>query len=187
VTAVNVSAAARERAAAAFQRPDKSSSITCSLKEEAIVRVITILSLPLGLVLLFAVHGIGQQENREFMRAKLRHSQQIVEGLALENFEQIVKNAQQLSRMSHATNWQAFQTEDYVMHSGEFRRAVESLRAQANKKNLEGAVLAYLDVTMKCVNCHKYMRGVRMAKHSPSGSAADRARRPTPVSHSMLR
>jgi hypothetical protein len=163
VTAVNVFAATRQRAAVAFERPEKSLSITSPLKEEAIVRTVTILSVPLGLVFLLAVPGISQQENRELMRAKLNYSQQIVGGLALENFEQIAKNAQELARMSHATNWQVFRTEEYVMHSGEFRRAVESLRAQANKKNLEGAVLAYFDVTMKCVNCHKYMRGVRMA------------------------
>jgi cytochrome c556 len=132
----------------------------------AIVKAVTILALPLGLVLLLGAPGISQQEkgNREFMRAKLKHSQEIVEGLALENFDQIVKNAQQLSLLSHATNWDVFQTEEYLMQSREFRRATESLRAQAKEKNLDGAVLAYLDVTMKCVNCHKYVRGIRMAK-----------------------
>ena len=28
----------------------------------------------------------------------------------------------------------------------------------------DATVLAYMDVTMKCVNCHKYVRSIRMAK-----------------------
>ena len=130
------------------------------------MRTFVLLSLPLGLVLVLAMSGVGAQEkdNREFMRAKLKHSQEIVEGLALENFDQITRNAQQLTLLSHATNWQVFQTEEYLMQSREFRRATEALRDQAKKKNLEGAVLAYMDVTMKCVNCHKYKRSIRMAK-----------------------
>lgn len=130
------------------------------------MKIIVLLSLPLGLILMLATPGISQPQknNREFMRAKLKHSQEIVEGLSLENFEQIVKNAQQLTLLSHATNWEVFQTEEYVTQSGEFRRATESLRDQAKQKKLEGAVLAYMDVTMKCVNCHKYVRSIRMAK-----------------------
>lgn len=130
------------------------------------MRTLALLSLPLGLVLALAMSGVGAQQkgNSEFMRAKLKHSQEIIEGLALENFDQITKNAQQLTLLSHATNWQVFQAEEYLIQSREFRRATEALRDQAKKKNLEGAVLAYMDVTMKCVNCHKYIRTVRMAK-----------------------
>ncbi len=130
------------------------------------MRTIVLLSLPLGLIFLLAVPGIGQpqKDNRAFMRAKLKYSQEIVEGLALENFDQIAKNAQQLSLLSQATNWDVFQTEEYVVQSREFRRAADALREQAKKKNIEGAALAYFDVTMKCVNCHKYVRTIRMAK-----------------------
>lgn len=129
------------------------------------MRTLALLSLPLGLVMALSISGSGAQQtdSREFMRAKLKHSQEIVEGLALENFDQISKNAQQLTLLSHATNWQAFQTEEYLMQSREFRRATEALRDQAKKKNLEGAVLAYMDVTMKCVNCHKYVRTIQIA------------------------
>jgi cytochrome c556 len=130
------------------------------------MRVTALLILPLGLVLAWSMGGIGaqQRDNREFMRAKLKHSQDIVEGLALENFDQIAKNAQSLSLLSHASNWQVYQTEEYVIQSREFRRATDALRDQAKQKKLDGCVLAYLDVTMKCVNCHKYIRTIKMAK-----------------------
>ena len=128
------------------------------------MKTIAILIVPVGLVLALIAPGIGEQEkgNREFMRAKLKHSQEIVEGLALENFDQIAKNAQQLSSLSQAMGWQVFPNEEYVVQSSEFRRAVEALRNQAKEKNLDGAALAYLDVTMKCINCHKYVRKIRM-------------------------
>jgi len=97
------------------------------------------------------------------MRDKLKHSQEIVEGLVLERYDQISKSAQQLTQLSHATQWQVFQTEEYFMQSRAFRRATEALHEQAKQKKLDGAVLAYLEVTMKCVNCHKYARTIRMA------------------------
>jgi hypothetical protein len=130
------------------------------------MKTAVILTLPLGLVLAWSVCGTGaqQRDNREFMRAKLKHSQEIVEGLALENFDQIAKNAQSLSLLSHASNWQVYQTEEYVAQSREFRRATDALLDRAKEKKLEASVLAYLDVTMKCVNCHKYIRTIKMAK-----------------------
>jgi hypothetical protein len=156
-------AAATSTAAAAMCSDFRSGSL---VNRGTIMRTLVLLSLPLGLALALAMSGVGaqQKDNREFMRAKLTHSQEIVEGLALENFDQIMKNAQQLTLLSHATNWQVFQTEEYLLQSREFRRSTEALRDQAKKKNLEGAVLAYMDVTMKCVNCHKYIRTIKMAR-----------------------
>lgn len=100
---------------------------------------------------------------RDFMRAKLVHSQKLLEGLTMEDYDEIAKHAQDLSLLSLAANWQVLQTEEYVQQSREFRRAADALREAAKKRNIDGAALAYVDVTMKCVNCHKYVRGVRMA------------------------
>ena len=108
----------------------------------------------------------AQEPNKvsEFMRAKLVHSQKVLEGLAMENFDQITKNAQDLSLLSQAATWQVLQTPEYRDRSTEFRRSADALAEAAKKKNLEGAALAYVDMTMKCVNCHKYVRQVRMAR-----------------------
>jgi cytochrome c556 len=93
-----------------------------------------------------------------FMRAKLAHSQNVLEGLATEDFDLIERGAQELSLASLDSNWQVLQTEDYVRQSAEFRRACDSLRAAAQAKNLDGATVAWMDVTLKCVQCHKYVR-----------------------------
>lgn len=127
-----------------------------------------------GVVLLIVVAGWtsrseSQQADKvgEFMRAKLTHAQKVLEGLTTEDFDTIVKNSQQMSLLSQAENWQVLQTVEYRDRSNEFRRSVDALTEAAREKNLEGAALAYVDVTMKCVNCHKYVRKVRMADNGP--------------------
>ena len=93
-----------------------------------------------------------------FMRAKLGHSQNVLEGLSLEDYDLIARGAQELSLASQESSWQVLQTEDYVRQSAEFRRACDNLRRAADTKNLDGAVLAWMEVTMKCVQCHRYVR-----------------------------
>jgi hypothetical protein len=99
----------------------------------------------------------------EFMKAKLKHSQRILAGLALEDFKEIASGAREIIELSQASSWQVFDTEDYLLHSADFRRAAQALEYAAKNRNLDGATLAYVDMTMKCVKCHKYVRGVRMA------------------------
>lgn len=110
--------------------------------------------------------GQGQSEPpndslRDFMRVKLSHSQKVLEGLTTENYEMIAKNSQAMSVLSLETNWQVLQTAEYLDRSKEFRRIADSLTQAAKKKNLDGAALAYVQLTMNCIDCHKYVRGVR--------------------------
>ncbi len=93
-----------------------------------------------------------------FMRAKLAHSQNVLEGLTTEDYELIEEGAQELALASLDSNWQVLHTEDYARQSAEFRRACGTLRDAAKEKNLDGAALAWMDVTLKCVQCHKYVR-----------------------------
>ncbi len=94
----------------------------------------------------------------DFMRAKLDHSIAVLEGLAIEDYEMMAKAAQDLALASQASNWQVLQTEEYARQSGEFRRSCITLRDAAKAKNLDAAALAWMDVTMKCVQCHRYVR-----------------------------
>jgi cytochrome c556 len=101
---------------------------------------------------------------KDFMRVKLRHSQKVLEGLVLENFDEIAKNSQEMSLLSLAETWQVFETPDYIEQSRKFRVAADALTDAAKRKNLERATLAFNQVTAKCVECHKYVRGIRMAQ-----------------------
>lgn len=104
---------------------------------------------------------------QKIMRAKLEHSQEILEGVATEDFDAIKKNAQSLALLSQAAGWQVYQTPDYQQYSADFRRIADSLVEKAEKKNLDGAALDYMRLTMSCVQCHKYIRGVRITKAEP--------------------
>lgn len=107
----------------------------------------------------------SQQEDKlqDFMELKLDHSQEVLRGVVLEDFELIAKHSQELSLLSQAASWRVFQTTEYLQHSSEFRRTADALTEAARQKNLDAAALRYVDLTLKCVNCHKYVRGVRMA------------------------
>ena len=118
----------------------------------------------LGLAaLLWATTGRSQQmppefKGREFMHRKLEHSQKVLEGIVVEDFDVIEKNARTLNLLSQAAEWQIFPSAEYRRHSEEFRRTAESLAKAAREKNLDGAALAYVQLTLNCVNCHKHVR-----------------------------
>ena len=104
--------------------------------------------------------GVEPDRVAGFMRAKLAHSQNVLEGLSTADYDLIERGAQELSLASLDSNWQVLQTEDYVRQSAEFRRSCDSLKKAAQEKNLDGATVAWMDVTLKCVQCHKYVRDV---------------------------
>lgn len=113
-----------------------------------------------GLVLAGMGQSAGQRPpaTRDFMRQKLNASHAILDGLVREDFHAIAENAQELSLLSLDASWQVLQTSEYSQQSLEFKRSADALASAAKKKNLDGATLAYLDMTMKCINCHKYVR-----------------------------
>lgn len=106
----------------------------------------------------------AQDDVAVFMKAKLAHSQQVLKGLAMEDFDLIAKHSQAMSLLCVDEIWMVLQTPEYRERSTEFRRSVDAVTDAARKKNLEAAALGYVDVTLKCVNCHKYVRKVRMAR-----------------------
>ncbi len=99
----------------------------------------------------------------DFMEVKLHHSQNVIEGLVSGDFDKIAKNAQDMSLLSLAETWQVLQTPQYIEYSKKFRTASDALADAAKKKNLDAATKAFNLVTLRCVECHKYVRDVRMA------------------------
>jgi hypothetical protein len=134
------------------------------------MKMILISAFVLVLPLLFISAAIQAEEQStdappekvsKFMRAKLVHSQKILEALALEDFAQLAKHSQDLKLLSQESNWNVLQTEQYLRHSDDFRRRADALTDAAKKKNLDGASLAFVELTLNCVQCHKHVRDVR--------------------------
>jgi hypothetical protein len=120
----------------------------------------------LALALLAAGFGRTQQPNRvaAFMRLKLQHAQNALAGLAVADYDAIARAGQQISLLTQDAQWQVLQTPDYLRNSIEFRHAADRLTKAGREKNLDAATLAYVELTMRCVNCHKHVRDVRMAQ-----------------------
>jgi hypothetical protein len=100
---------------------------------------------------------------REFMRDKLELSQRVLEGLATEDYNLIIAKGTRLSAMSKEADWRVFENPDYDQQSVFFRRHVDSMVKAAKDQNLDAATLAYVRVTMSCVDCHKLVRGKLVA------------------------
>ena len=132
-------------------------------------RIVNQRLLALVVLVLFAatprLHGQDKEKSpptrREFMRQKLEFSKQILEGLTTENYEFLGKDAKALRRLSQAAEWEVPtipNATEYVTYTAEFQRLCDELALKAKDKNIDGATLAYLKITMNCVNCHKYVR-----------------------------
>jgi hypothetical protein len=104
---------------------------------------------------------------KSFMQQKLDHSKTILEGLALEDFEKIAKSSQALGLLSLESGWSGLTTEAYLQHSKDFRRTLSNITKAAHEKSLDKAALGYVDLTIRCVECHKYLREVRTDSQAP--------------------
>lgn len=104
-----------------------------------------------------------EMELAKFMRKKLDASNQILEGLVTEDSELVVKGAKTLAEMSAAEKFQVHNDVLYRQSNAEFQKAAKSLIESAQKDNFDGATLKWIDTTMKCIECHKVARGLRVA------------------------
>ncbi len=109
------------------------------------------------------VGGSGQQPKtaQDLMRKKLAHSQKVLEALALNDFAAIRTHAEELILIAKDVQWRIVKSPRYELHSNEFMRACEGLIEKAREKNTDGAALSYVDLTLSCVRCHKYVREQR--------------------------
>lgn len=101
-----------------------------------------------------------------FMKNKLVHSQAILEGMALERFDAISKNAIRLRDMTKSNLWYSARQPDYMLQTTNYQRSVDSLYMAAVDKNLDRVTDAYASVARSCVDCHRL---VRMAQRRVGG------------------
>jgi|SRR5262245_47287276 len=118
-------------------------------------------------VLLLAVavvpsHSQEKKKKREpdpLMVLKLKESQSLLEGLAINDLTKVEKSATELLRISKEAQFRkALNTAKYEYQANAFQRAAETAIEKAKAKNIDGATLAYLDMTLTCVRCHEHTR-----------------------------
>jgi soluble cytochrome b562 len=114
------------------------------------------------------VHGVDSIDALEpkpekaepsvWMRHKLDRSKDILEGLAQGDFDKIAKAAQALKVLSKVEAFARGDVSGYRRHLENFEDAVDEISNQANNDNLEGATLAFQQLTTSCVKCHAQIR-----------------------------
>jgi hypothetical protein len=107
------------------------------------------------------------QKVRELMRRKLEHSQRVLEAITMNDFEKLAKNAEGLLEVSKQVEFKVVPTEQYELYRDEFRRNAEAMAKQAKEKNPDAASLTYLEMTLNCFHCHRYVRDVGQARLDP--------------------
>jgi hypothetical protein len=110
--------------------------------------------------------GVGGQEKKSddkdkasiWMKKKLEFSQNILSGLTKGDFESVTKNSAEMSILNYLERWSRADQPRYKQQIAAFDMANKELTKQAAAKNIDGAVLAFNQLTISCVQCHKIVR-----------------------------
>jgi hypothetical protein len=128
-----------------------------------------------GLVALFVGHGLAQPlkppattdslpipPESEAMKAKRDRAHAILDALTAGDNDALRRNAEVMSLIADMRVFvAAYKTEEYRFQAQAFKHAADDLLKAAKAKNLDGAALAYSDMTRTCVKCHTHFRGVQ--------------------------
>jgi cytochrome c556 len=101
-----------------------------------------------------------------WMQKKLEYSEKILAGLAKEDFEAIAANARSMNALNQMEKWVRAGLPEYRAQLRIFQNANEQLIGAADDRQLDGAALAYVQLTLSCVNCHKVVRASPSEKPS---------------------
>jgi len=98
------------------------------------------------------------EEQAALMKKKLSQAQKFLEGLAQQDFDKIKSAADELASLRRQAAWSINRSPEYDVFSNDFQRNIDAAQQAASNKNIDAAALAYIEMTMTCVKCHKYVR-----------------------------
>jgi cytochrome c556 len=93
-----------------------------------------------------------------WMEKKFEYSQTLLRGLATGDFIAIEKSGRQLATLNRVEGFVRNHNDDYRAHLNTFQQVCGEIVRQAKKENLEGSTLAFNQLTVSCVNCHRSLR-----------------------------
>ena len=97
------------------------------------------------------------------MRQKLGHAQKILEALMTSNYAELERNTTALSRATESAAWWVLQSPEYRLQSSAFLRATQDLVEAAKRRDLDAAATYYGAMTLRCYECHRFMKAARIA------------------------
>lgn len=93
-----------------------------------------------------------------WMRRKLEYSKKILSGLTSGDFDEIADSARKMKLLDRIELFVRGRSPSYRAQFGVFQDANRELIREADKKNLDGAALAFTQLTISCIQCHKRLR-----------------------------
>jgi hypothetical protein len=99
-----------------------------------------------------------------YMKQKLEMSQNILSSLTQGDFKSVEQNALQMNVVNALEKLVAKDQphyKEYMRQLTVFETANRELQRMASEKNIEGATLAYTQMTVSCVQCHKLIRDAK--------------------------
>ena len=93
-----------------------------------------------------------------WMKRKLNYAQNLLAGLTSADFDQVRQSAKQMQGLSKFEGFVRGRTPGYKSQLQVFQEATEEIVRQADRESIEGATLAFTQLTISCVNCHKQLR-----------------------------
>jgi hypothetical protein len=93
-----------------------------------------------------------------WMKLKLDYSQKILAGIAKADFDQIVQSAEGMRTLTTIEGFMRSKVPGYTAQLEFFNDANAEIIKQAKRDNVEGVTLAFTQMTLSCVNCHKKLR-----------------------------
>ena len=97
------------------------------------------------------------------MREKLTHTQAILRALMVSDLKLLEEESTALTRLTRAEGWRVLTSPEYLRHSAAFEQTALDLVEAAKQKDLDAAAVGYTSMTIRCYQCHRYLKGVRRA------------------------
>jgi hypothetical protein len=120
------------------------------------------MSTALVILLVLATPSRAQDEPAKtssvWMTQKVQASQAVLTGLANADFQAIAQNAAAMGVLEYFEKWQRADSPGYRTQLRLFEFANRELMRAAREKNIDAATLAFNQLTVSCVNCHKIVR-----------------------------
>jgi hypothetical protein len=75
----------------------------------------------------------------------------------------VAEGSKVLLKMSQEERWRVSTDMMYRRYSNEFSVAVEELLKESEDQDMDGTSMAWVNVTMKCLKCHEWVRNTIIA------------------------
>ena len=99
------------------------------------------------------------RSNQELMRDKLVQVNRVLEGITMDDYDEVQDAAETLRMISRATSWHIVdQTPQYKRLNKNFQEQAVDLERHAKEQNAEAATLDLVRMNITCTHCHQHMR-----------------------------